>query len=375
MDFTPTPPIQLKPSTSKLPIKRKTPDPTPPLNPNPFNVNSPYGGGPRSPPFKFHRIWTEPDEIRFLQGLLDCSLENLTFPRDLGIFYTRFSNTMSQPYTKSQLSEKLRRLRKKFRVISTRLSKGLDKSQLSPQDRMLYDLSKQLWHPDFAATSPFSGTRNVSTTTNNSNSNDDNDDNGGPGGGNSDELVKKSSLVGVKVDFLPTFPINLVFDQAVKENGGDVENVELDCVDNDNENENENEGGLACGNFYDDHNNENEKLSEVKVKFEGEERMGDGRNCTFGRGVKGGELAVGQNVNFESGVGVEFGQVAAKVVMNVFNECLKEVKSGLIGHGGERANVGGESGESFEERWQRQRIAELDVLGHRLKLVLERSMQ
>ncbi|KAL2521867.1 putative transcription factor [Forsythia ovata] len=202
MDFTPTPPIQLKPSTSKLPIKRKTPDPTPPVNPNQFNANSPYGGGdPRSPPFKFHRIWTEPDEIRFLQGLLDCSSENLTFPRDLGIFYTRFSNTMSQPYTKSQLSEKLRRLRKKFRVISTRLSKGLDKSQLSPQDR---------------------------------------------------------------------------------------------------------------------------------------------------------------------GVGVGFGQVAAKVVMNVFNECLKEVKSGLIGHGGERANVGGES---FEERWQQQRIAELDVLGHRLRLI------
>ncbi|CAA3024557.1 probable transcription factor At5g28040 [Olea europaea subsp. europaea] len=355
MDFTPIPRIQLKPSSSKLPIKRKNPDPAPHLNANPFKPNSPCGGDgdPRSPPFKFHRIWTEPDEIRFLQGLLDCSSENLTFPRDLGIFYTRFSNTMSQPYTKSQLSEKLRRLRKKFRVISTRLSKGLDKSQLSPQDRMLYELSKQLWHPDYAATSPFSGTRNVNTHNNHNNSNNDDGDYGGVGGC-SDELVKKSGLVAVKVDFLPTFPINLV-----KESG----------VDNENENE---EDGVACGDFYHDDNNEDQKLSEVKVNFEGSEGMGDGRNGTFDMGFKEEEPVVGQNVDLESGIHTGFGQVAAKVVLNVFNDCLKEVKSGLIGHGSERANV---DQDSFEERWQKQRIAELDVLGHRLRLVLEHSMQ
>lgn len=55
---------------------------------------------------------------------------------------------MSQTYTKSQLSEKLRRLRKKFRVISSRIVKGLDPDLLSPQDRALYDLSKQLWEPE-----------------------------------------------------------------------------------------------------------------------------------------------------------------------------------------------------------------------------------
>ncbi|XP_076911467.1 uncharacterized protein LOC143569439 [Bidens hawaiensis] len=55
--------------------------------------------------------------------------------------------SMSQPYSKSQFSEKLRRLRKKFRVISSRLDKGLDYSQLSLQDQALFDLSKQLWDP------------------------------------------------------------------------------------------------------------------------------------------------------------------------------------------------------------------------------------
>ncbi|KAE8659354.1 hypothetical protein F3Y22_tig00116962pilonHSYRG00147 [Hibiscus syriacus] len=62
---------------------------------------------------------------------------------------------MSHPYTKSQLSEKLRRQRKKFRVISSRLARGLDPSSLSLHDRALFDISRRLWGPEFASTSPF----------------------------------------------------------------------------------------------------------------------------------------------------------------------------------------------------------------------------
>ncbi|KAK6927847.1 GLABROUS1 enhancer-binding protein family [Dillenia turbinata] len=151
--------ISSKPSASKLPIKRKAPSSS--RNPN-LNVIVPkietsigddgdgdgdpdYDDGAKPPPFKFHRIWSESDEIRFLRGLLDCANEGLSFPKDLHVFYSRFSETMSQPYTKSQLSEKLRRLRKKFRVISSRLARGLSESLLSPHDRELYQLSKQLW--------------------------------------------------------------------------------------------------------------------------------------------------------------------------------------------------------------------------------------
>ncbi|KAK6127444.1 hypothetical protein DH2020_038793 [Rehmannia glutinosa] len=341
MDSTPIQP-QNKLSASKLPIKRKTPDP----NPSP-----PDQIEGRVPPFKFHRIWTEPDEIRFLQGLLDCSSQNLAFPRDLGIFYARFSNTMSQPYTKSQLSEKLRRLRKKFRVISTRLSKGLDRSQLSTHDRALYDLSKQLWHPDYAATSPFSGARNVglSHSSNNNNSGS---------GGTSDGNLKKSSLVGVKVNFSPTLPVIMSgFDQD------NDANLDLDCVGN--ENENGDEGGIAFGDFHGEGNKDEEvKLSEVNVELEGEEVdavMVDEGNDTFGE-------EVGKNIDF--GCENKIGEVAAKVVMNVFDECFKDVRRRLLaGQGGE-----GVSAESFQVRWQRQRIAELDVLGSRLRLVLEHSL-
>ncbi|KAJ4974543.1 hypothetical protein NE237_007717 [Protea cynaroides] len=183
MASTPTPPQQpqskllpIKAAARKLPIKRKTPD-----SPNPNCTSTVPNQIPKietaddedeniidgedleaaaeddlkPPPFKFHRIWPESDEIRFLQGLLVCSTDGLLFPRDLPLFYDRFSQSMPQPYTKSQLSEKLRRLRKKFRVISTRISRGLDPSLIAPHDRALFDLSKQLWHPSYASSSPF----------------------------------------------------------------------------------------------------------------------------------------------------------------------------------------------------------------------------
>ncbi|KAF7845019.1 putative linoleate 9S-lipoxygenase 5 [Senna tora] len=87
------------------------------------------------PPFKSYRIWTEPDEIWFLRGLLDSTYDSLVFPRDFPVFYDRFSHTVSQPYTKSQLSEKLCCLWKKFRLVSSRLAEFPPRSKL---DKRIY---------------------------------------------------------------------------------------------------------------------------------------------------------------------------------------------------------------------------------------------
>ncbi|XP_042511829.1 probable transcription factor At5g28040 [Macadamia integrifolia] len=202
MASTPTPPqpqpklLPIKAAARKLPVKRKTPDlpstqfstPSPnPICPSPVPNQIPKIEIPdeendiingeedlevaaeddlKPPPFKFHRIWPESDEIRFLQGLLECSTDGFIFPRDLPLFYDRFSQSMPQPYTRSQLSEKLRRLRKKFRVISTRISRGLDPSLLASHDRALFDLSKQLWHPSYASSSPFQSNKRKPSTSN-----------------------------------------------------------------------------------------------------------------------------------------------------------------------------------------------------------------
>ncbi|XP_073058141.1 probable transcription factor At5g28040 [Primulina eburnea] len=321
-------------SASKLPIKRKTP-----LDPNPTLL---HPNESRVPPYKFHRIWTEPDEIRFLQGLVDCSSHNLAFPRDLEIFYSRFSNTMSQPYTKSQLSEKLRRLRKKFRVISTRLSKGLHQSQLSPHDRSLYDLSKQLWHPDFASISPFNGSRDLGFNDSGSNKNDDG-------------MVKKSNLVGVKVDFSPNLP---VISPSVKDQEFDY-NLELESYDD--ENVDKDKRGDA---FLGSENGEEVKLSEVNVKFEGEDGVMDNNEMHW-RNVELGHVNFGREDTL--------GEVVVKVVLNVFDECCNDLRTMFLAGGSDE--VRNTSYQSLQSRWQKQRISELDVLGRRLRLVLEHSLQ
>lgn len=223
------------------------------------------------------------------------------------MFYARFSGTMSQPYTKSQLSEKLRRLRKKFRVISSRLAKGLDKEILSPHDRSLYELSKQLWHPDYSDTSPF---------------------------GNGYGKGSKFSLPNYTVVHELNDNDNTVFSNCVDNDDND-NNME-NCVDNDDD---------------------EVKLREVNVEFEDVE-----------------ELLVA------SGSGTGIGKIAAKAAIDVFDQSLKEVCVSLVCQGLLNVeNCGSVSKEvkedSIEKRWRQQRVAELDVLARRLRLVVEHSLQ
>ncbi|CAH1436960.1 unnamed protein product [Lactuca virosa] len=339
MDFTPpsNPPMVIQqpnpissiPSSgSKLPIKRKTPTSTlilstPKLESDDDDADPDpdpdHDAIARQPPFKFHRIWTEPDEIRFLQGLLDCSSQGLSFPRDLGIFYSRFSHGMSQPYTKSQLSEKLRRLRKKFRVISSRLSKGLDKALLSPQDRALYDLSKQLWEPDH----PF-----LPSGVSNSDSNPVNNHN------------CKPNLVGVKVSFSPTLPSSsmavLALPSVIKETNN---------RSNRNKFNNLAAGAATAGGF-----NGDVKLNDVNVELE--------RNAEMAR----------KEVRVKSG-GDDVMHFANKTLADVLDQSLKEIKTMIDLQ--RDSNL--EKEISFEKRWRDQHIAEFDVLAKRLKLIVEHS--
>ncbi|CAD6214207.1 unnamed protein product [Miscanthus lutarioriparius] len=166
----PTPPSAS--AARKLPIKRRSPRPSSsppssssPASSDPLRAPAPGGGGgsdQQQPPFKFQRIWSESDELRFLQGLLGCGAQGLVFPRDLNVFYDRFSESMPQPYTRAQLSEKLRRLKNKFRSMSARVAGGLDPARLAPHDRDVLHLCSRLWDPANAATSPFAASAGTS---------------------------------------------------------------------------------------------------------------------------------------------------------------------------------------------------------------------
>ncbi|KAK1410641.1 hypothetical protein QVD17_37178 [Tagetes erecta] len=345
MDFTPpsssNPPIPIPiqaspissiPSSQKLPIKRKNPNSSLILTiPNQSTAPSAFSDDDvtddhdittvRNPPFKFHRIWSEPDEIRLLQSLLDCSSQGLSFPRDLGIFYSQFCNDMSQPYSKTQLSEKLRRLRKKFRMISSRLDKGLDKSMLSVQDRALYDLSKQLWDPNCSKLT-FSGTNSECKPV--------------------DDNACKSNLVGVRVraKSSQTLPCSstavLALPSVVQK-------------------------PYSCDN--------GEKIN----KF--------GGNDFDGSGGYGGDVKVNCDVNVELGrneVRVKNGgdelsngivRFASTTLADVLDRSLKEMRMMID----VQRCLKLEKEISFEKRWRDQHVAEFDVLAKRLKLILEDS--
>ncbi|XP_026401254.1 GLABROUS1 enhancer-binding protein-like isoform X2 [Papaver somniferum] len=144
--------IPIKTAARKLPVKRKTadgdnnnnPDLSPMQDPNPNLAITLHENKSSPSPLKFHRIWSDSDEIQLLQGLIDSTKMGLIFPRDLGLL--QFSKgSMSKSYTKNQLYEKHRRLREKFRVISERITRGLDFSLLNSHDQSLFTLSKQLW--------------------------------------------------------------------------------------------------------------------------------------------------------------------------------------------------------------------------------------
>ena len=106
---SPTPPSAS--AARKLPIKRRSPWPSssPPSSSSPASsdpLRAPAPGGAcggggsdqQQQPFKFPRIWSESDELRFLQGLLGCGAQGLVVPRDLNVFYDRFSESISSPW-------------------------------------------------------------------------------------------------------------------------------------------------------------------------------------------------------------------------------------------------------------------------------------
>lgn len=173
---------------------------------------------------------------------------------------------------------------------------------------------------------------------------------------NDDGMVKKINLVGVRVDFSPNLP---VISPSINDQEMDVD-LGLECFDDENVDEDKREDA-----FLGSENGEEVKLSEVNVEFEGEDAAMDNNGMLHCR-----EVGLG-HVNFDRED--TLGEVVVKVVLNVFDECCNDLRTiFLAGGSGEVRNM---SYQSLQSRWQKQRIAELDVLGRRLRLVLEHSLQ
>ncbi|XP_042483336.1 probable transcription factor At3g04930 [Macadamia integrifolia] len=97
----------------------------------------------------FQRLWTDEDEIGLLQGFLEYTMQrgsnNSSHHHDTAPFYDQIKTRLQLDFNKNQLVEKLRRLKKKYRNVLSRISSGKEFSFKSPHDQATFEISRKIW--------------------------------------------------------------------------------------------------------------------------------------------------------------------------------------------------------------------------------------
>lgn len=97
----------------------------------------------------FQRVWSEEDEIVLLKGMLDYSNEKESDPsEDWSAFDEFIRGKVHMDFSRVQLQDKIRRLKRKFKTNKGKKGKekkGKEKAFSTPHEQSLYDLSMQIW--------------------------------------------------------------------------------------------------------------------------------------------------------------------------------------------------------------------------------------
>ncbi|CAN1168006.1 Probable transcription factor At5g28040 [Linum perenne] len=93
----------------------------------------------------FQRLWTDEDEIGLLQGFLEYTAQRGGSHHDTALFYDQIKSKLQLDFNKSQLVEKLRRLKKKYRNVLAKIESGKDFSFKSPHDQITFQISRKIW--------------------------------------------------------------------------------------------------------------------------------------------------------------------------------------------------------------------------------------
>lgn len=98
----------------------------------------------------FQRLWTDEDEIELLRGFLDYVTShrgsNSSHPPDTAPFYELIKSKLQLEFNKNQLVEKLRRLKKKYRNVMSKISSGKEVFFKSPHDQSTFEISRKIWN-------------------------------------------------------------------------------------------------------------------------------------------------------------------------------------------------------------------------------------
>ncbi|EHA8588425.1 mediator-associated protein 1-like [Cocos nucifera] len=104
----------------------------------------------------FQKLWTDADEITILQGFLEFTSQRGTthanYQHDTGPFYDQIKSQLQLDFNKNQLVEKLRRLKKKYRNMVSRIAAGKESVFKSPHDKATFEIARKIWSPSFKRT-------------------------------------------------------------------------------------------------------------------------------------------------------------------------------------------------------------------------------
>ncbi|XP_055816902.1 probable transcription factor At3g04930 [Solanum dulcamara] len=99
----------------------------------------------------FQRLWTDEDEIELLRGFLEYTtqrgLNNSSQQHhyDTTAFYDQIKSKFQLDFNKNQLVEKLRRLKKKYRTVMSKMGSGKDFVFKSAHDQVTFEISHKIW--------------------------------------------------------------------------------------------------------------------------------------------------------------------------------------------------------------------------------------
>ncbi|KAK4439294.1 putative transcription factor [Sesamum alatum] len=94
----------------------------------------------------FQRLWSEDDEIVILNGMIDYATKKKSDPvADLNAFHDFIKKNLHVDVTRTQLQDKIRRLRRKYENNKSKEKEGKDRTFSKPHEQKAYELSKKIW--------------------------------------------------------------------------------------------------------------------------------------------------------------------------------------------------------------------------------------
>ncbi|CAM0880747.1 unnamed protein product [Alopecurus aequalis] len=152
----PPPLLPDTPAPPPVPVPASTPEPAGPIQPPPPSQAQEASAAAAAEDSRrlFQRLWTDEEELLILRGFLEFTSRRGTafasHQYDTGPFYEEIRRKLSFEFSKNQLIEKLRRLKKKYRVCANRMvAQGGAFAFRSAHEGAIYDVARHIWRPAF----------------------------------------------------------------------------------------------------------------------------------------------------------------------------------------------------------------------------------